>query len=200
MHRHAARMGSIFVLITLAALALVSGKRAASAHPLDQLTQQLFVDLRPAELRFTVAVGGGILANELVLSQIDANSDGTLSPAEQSAWLERWGRTLRVTLDGEPVPLSAADLQVSMPAADDFHVGVSPILITFAVPLPTSGLAADHLVAVRNEYLIDRTTYRIDVSPAPGTELLDESWPGATMQVAFTADPALAGAGNQIAT
>src|SRR5215218_6573764 len=135
MHRHAASMGSIFVLITLAALALVSGQRAASAHPLDQLTQHLFVDLRPAELRFTVAVGGGILANELVLSQIDADGDGTLAPAEQSAWLERWARTLRVTLDGEPVPLTAADLQVAMPAPNDFHFGVSPILITFAALL-----------------------------------------------------------------
>lgn len=197
MRARSPRVQAILLLAAAAMAALLSGFRTTSAHPLDQLTQHLFVDLRSTEVRFTIAVGGGVLANELVLSQLDANGDGEIAAAEQTAWLGRWARTFSLTLDGAPVPVDATTAQISVPAAEDFHIGTSPLLITFAAPLPTDGPVARHLIAVRNDYLINRTTYRIDIAAGAGTELIDKSWPGSSMRFAFTADPSVAATGGE---
>src|SRR6476620_11036140 len=78
-----------------------------SAHPLDQLTQRLFVQLEPTQVEITVAVGGGLLANELVLTHLNPNGDDTITPVEQRAWLERWLRNFSLSLDGNIVPVAA---------------------------------------------------------------------------------------------
>jgi ABC-type nickel/cobalt efflux system permease component RcnA len=52
------------------------------------------------------------------------------------------------------------------------------------------------VLAVRNGYLINRTTYRIDVISHDGAEATDQSWPDSIMRVAFTADPSVAPSGN----
>jgi nickel/cobalt exporter len=193
------RVRTILFLAAAATIALLSGSRATSAHPLDQLTQHLFVQLQPTEVRLTVAVGGGMLANELVLAQLDSNGDGAITAAEKSAWLDRWARSLNVSLDGTTLPFNSANAQLSVPPTEDFHLGVSPLLITFAAPLPVNGPAARHLIAVRNDYLVNRTTYRLDIQSASGTELIDQSWPGSSMRFAFTADPSVAVSGESTA-
>lgn len=192
-HRRCVR---VFLTLAVAAiLAPFTNATPAAAHPLDQLTQHLFVELQPTEVRLSIAISGGILANELVLSQLDPDGDGQVSMAERGAWLQRWARTLRVMLDGTLIPVDPARLQFAVPALDDFHVGLSPLLISFAVPLPASGPPAGHVIAVNNDYLVNRTTYRMDVVASEGTELTDRSWPGSSMRIAFTADPSVAVSG-----
>jgi nickel/cobalt exporter len=187
----------IFLLAVIAWPSL--GQRGASAHPLDQLTQHLFVHLQSTEVDLTVAVGGGLLANELVLSQLDKNGDQVITPAEETTWLELWTKTLKVTLDQKIVPVSSDRIQITVPPVQDFHVGTSPIMLSFTVPLPAVGEAADHLLSVRNEYLINRTAYRINVDAGNGTKIVDQSWPGAAMRIAFNADPSVAAGGNSSA-
>ena len=193
-HRH--RVRTLLLLAAVAMLAILTGGRPAAAHPLDQLTQHLFVDLQPTEVRLTVAINGGLRATELVLSQLDADGNGEIAPAEQTAWLQRWHRTLRVTLDGETVAVGATSFQVSMPPVEDFHLGLTPMLIAFTAPLPDAGPPAEHVLGVRNDYLINRTTYRIDVVSGAGTELLDKSWPDSSMRIAFEADPSVPASGT----
>src|SRR4051794_30570484 len=107
----------------------------SSAHPLDQLTQHLFVQLEPTQVELTVALGGGLLANELVLTHLNPNGDNTITPVEQRAWLERWSRNFSLSMDGKIVPVSADQLTVSVPSIDDFHLGVHPLLLSFTAPL-----------------------------------------------------------------
>lgn len=142
-----------------------------------------------------MAVSGGLLANELVLTQLDPNGDKIIEPAELNAWSTRWLKTLNVTLDGQAVPISLTHLTVSAPPVEDFYFGFSPILLSFTVDLPRDA-AGDHLLSVRNEYLIDRTVYRFDTDEDLGVELRDKSWPGANVKVAFFADPAIASIGD----
>lgn len=188
------------VLRGLIALWLVFlAPRSASAHPLDQLTQHLFMQLQSTSVEITIAVGGGLLANELVLSQLDKNGDGEVSSAEQTAWLELWTSTLTVALDQARVPVSPSAIGFGMPPIEDFHLGVTPLLLTFSIPLPVEGNVSNHLLSVRNDYLINRTTYRINVDEGAGTKIVDQSWPGSSMRVAFTADPLVAAGGDSSA-
>ena len=53
MRTRSPRVRTILLLAAAAAVALLSGFRTASAHPLDQLAQHLFVDLRSTEVRFS---------------------------------------------------------------------------------------------------------------------------------------------------
>jgi ABC-type nickel/cobalt efflux system permease component RcnA len=181
-----------FIAISFVVLGLVIARPfEASAHPLDQLTQHLFVELRPTEVDLTVAVGGGLLANELVLSQLDPDGDGTVTDLERANWLRLWTETLTITLDRTPAVVDAAQIALSIPPLEDFHLGLTPMLLSFTVPLPGSGPEAQHLLSIRNDYLINRTTYRINVESGDGTEMVDQSWPGSAMRIAFTADPSV---------
>src|SRR6476659_11119669 len=124
------RRAIVVLTITLRALASVAH---AAAHPLDELIQHVFVTVEPTELQFTVAVGGGILANELVLGQLDANGDGVASPAEQTAWVTRWAHAVAVSIDGTVLPIDASAVRISVPPLNDFHVGTTPILLEFTL-------------------------------------------------------------------
>lgn len=172
----------------------------AAAHPLDQLTQHLFVELNSTEIQLTTAIGGGLLANELVLSGLDLNRDQTISPVEQQTWLESWLRTLAVSIDGTTFPVSLHDVTISVPPVEEFHLGYSPILLTYSIALPASGPKSDHLIAIHNSYLINRTTYRLDIRSNAGTEVIDQSWPDSSIRIAFSADPSVVSTENETAT
>ena len=94
-----------FVLLALLASCW---PRPISAHPADRLKQHLVVGLTATEARLSLAIGGGILANELVLENLDPNGDGTVDAVERTAWVAHVLSDLRVTLDGRDVPLDPA--------------------------------------------------------------------------------------------
>ncbi|HEY7030939.1 MAG TPA: hypothetical protein VH482_06420 [Thermomicrobiales bacterium] len=185
-------IGCAAILAALLSLTLPS---TGSAHPADRLKQHLVVGLGPSSAQLSFAIGGGILANELVLADLDPNGDGTVDPAERSAWIAGVLGDLRVTLDGRDVPLDPAAVSTQLPKLDDFHLGLSPLVLILTVPIPATDGKADHRLIVRDDYHLDRTDYLLDVQTASGAEVVDQSWPGRTVRIAFAADPALAVAG-----
>jgi ABC-type nickel/cobalt efflux system permease component RcnA len=183
-------------LLALIALWLAfTPAQTASAHPLDQLTQHMLVSLRSDRVDVSVAIGGGLMANGLVLTQLDPDDDETINAAELDAWLTRWLGTLQVYLDGAPVAIGRADLTAEPPPVEDFFFGFTPIVLSFSVPLPAD-VAGEHLLAIRNDYLIDRTVFRMDVTTDLGAELREQTWPGASIRLAFFTDPAIASIGD----
>jgi ABC-type nickel/cobalt efflux system permease component RcnA len=184
--------------VVLIALCISTWPTTTTAHPADRLKQHLIVGLAPADARLTLVIGGGILANELVLADLDPNGDGTVDPAERSAWIAGVLTDLRVTLDGRDVPLDPAAVSTQFPKLDDFHLGLSPLVLTLTVPLPATGGKVDHHLTVRDDYHLDRTDYLLDVQTAAGASVIDQGWPGRTMRITFATDPALAGAGGSV--
>jgi nickel/cobalt exporter len=188
------RSFALTVVVALATLFLAAWPGESAAHPADRLKQHLVVGLAPAGAQLSFAIGGGILANELVLADLDPNGDGTVDAAERSAWIMDVLSDLRITLDGRDVPLDPAAVATQFPPKlDDFHLGLSPLVLTITVPIPATGGKSDHRLTVRDDYHLDRTDYLLDVQTASGAEILDQSWPGRTIRIAFATDPALAG-------
>ena len=183
---------ALFALL-VAFLAICSLADTAGAHPLDTLDQAVAVQLGAKTTRISLTIGGGMLANEMVLRDLDQNGDGSISPAELAPWRAELARDAVITLDRAPIAIDPAKIDLSIPAnLDDFHFGLAPIIATFSVAiLPQSG-SASHLLTFRSDFQPDLAQYRLQVSDAPGATKTDQSWPSRQMKVAFTTDPALA--------
>lgn len=180
-------------LVLLFALLVTTWPSGVSAHPADRLKQHLVVGLTATEARFSLAIGGGILANELVLADLDPNHDGAADDAEQRAWIAGVLGDLRITLDGTDVPLDPTAVTAQLPPLEDFHLGLAPLVLSLAVPLPATNGVAERRMTVRDNYHLDRTDYLLDVQTASGVELADQAWPGRTVRLIFTTDPSAAG-------
>ncbi|MER3436434.1 MAG: hypothetical protein C4346_01740 [Chloroflexota bacterium] len=78
------RSRTIVALASLCALGvlLTGAPKAGSAHPADRLAQHLLIQLTPTEVRISLAMGGGILANDAVLSTLDRDGDQVVSERE----------------------------------------------------------------------------------------------------------------------
>ncbi|MFL5761966.1 MAG: nickel/cobalt transporter [Thermomicrobiales bacterium] len=192
----------VTLLVTFAGLALLVGllPAKADAHPADRLKQRLLVQLQPAQVHLSFAIGGGILANELVVAEIDLNRDGVVDDAERAAWLATYLGEVRVIVDGAVVPLDPGSASIAVPKLADFHLGLSPIVVTATVPVPAAPADTQHGLTVSNDYRIDRTDFGFDVESAAGTTLVNQGWPGSTSRITFTADPAIAGVTPNSAT
>lgn len=183
---------SALALVLGGALFAGAGAGPAAAHPLDQLTQHVIVDLDPVTMQVSFALSGGLLANELVLADLDPDGDGRATTAERDAWLAAWARDAHLALDGVPVPVDPADIALTVPALADFHLGLAPIIVTVPVKLPPQTGGAPHRLVVGSDYLLERSGFKLDVRSRPGAALTDQSWPSRSMRLTFTTDPGLA--------
>ncbi len=192
------RHTALMVFVALVALILAAWPADGAAHPADRLKQQLVVGLGATEARLSFAIGGGILANELVLAELDPNGDGTPDDAERIAWIADLLGDLRITLDGQDVPLDPATVSTQLPPLDDFHLGLRPLAVSLVVSIPRTDGKAEHRLTVRDDYHLDRTDYLLAVQTASGAEIVDQGWPGRTTRIVFATDPAQAGAGGAV--
>jgi nickel/cobalt transporter (NicO) family protein len=180
----------------LAAALLCIAIESAAAHPLDRLNQHLLVDLRQDDVRLTLAIGGGMLANEMVLDELDPSGNRQLSQAEITAWRDQVLDRITITIDGESVVVDRARVDVLIPGLAEFHVGLRPIMLIIPVEVPSAGAPADRYLAVRNDYRVDWSDFQFAVAAGDGTSLLDAAWPSAITRVAYRVDPALSGTGE----
>jgi ABC-type nickel/cobalt efflux system permease component RcnA len=179
------------ILVALLALLLIP-LGSADAHPADRLKQQLFLTFGASGIDATLAIGGGILANELVLDEIDPNRDKTIEPAEQTAWLAEVLSSIRVSVDGTDRGLDPAAAGVALPAYDDFHVGAAPILVSFTIPYEAGAGRVDHRLILKQNYHVDRTDFSMTAMSDAGAAVTDEGWPGRQIRISFVTDPAIA--------
>jgi nickel/cobalt exporter len=185
----ARRFGALMAVL-IAALALMT---SAGAHPLDTLGQLVTVQLGAKTTQVSLTIGGGMLANEMVLQDLDENGDGSLSPNELSHWNTELARDVHITLDGASVTLDPSRVTSDIPAKlSDFHLGLAPIIVTFPVAMPAQTGVVAHRLTVRSDFQPDLAKWGLQVNGAPGATMTDKSWPTREMKIAFTTDPALA--------
>ena len=179
------------LVLIVAALALLAPARA-SAHPLDTLGQLFVVQLGAKTTNVSLTIGGGMLANEMVLRDLDANGDGVISPVEEAAWRSLLARQIRITLDGAAVPIAPDQIELLIPKPSDFHFGLAPIVATFPIRMPDQSGAKRHLLTFRSDYQPDLARWGLKVESGAGASATDQSWPAREVKVAFTTDPDVA--------
>lgn len=153
MRRCARRLATL--LAVAASLTLLTVPRA-SAHPGDEILQQIY--LTPARRVLTVELdmSAGVLVSRQFASDIDTDGDGTASPAETEAHLAAVGSTVTARVDHEPTHLTLKERRY--PPLSELAAGVGTIVMVWTAELP----AGAKQVVVTDDY---RPRFRTSVQP-----------------------------------
>ena len=89
-----------------AAAALLLLPATASAHRLDEYLQATTIGLARDHIALHLRLVPGVDVAEGIIRQIDTNHDGTLSHAEQQAYVSRIIKSLSLSLNGKPLSLT----------------------------------------------------------------------------------------------
>ncbi len=170
----------IFVLL----LAFLATPRMGSAHPADELLQHLQIDLASDHVELTISIGGGVLAKELLIADLDADGNGMASAEEVAAWSQKFVQHVAVSLDRRPIALDPLRAGVVVPDLQDFYLGVRPIEITFRLPAVAEP-RVEQLMIVSNTYRQMRSSYTFDVSTSDGVGIVSQGWPSAENRVVY---------------
>lgn len=129
----------------------------ASAHRLDEYAQVIAVsiadDLVTLDLRLTP---GQLVAGE-VLAVIDSDGDGTISPSEQTRYVDTIVSDLAVMIDGKAIHPSAASTYFA--TEDEIRQGIGIISLTLQVGVAP---AATHVLRIENRHMPTRSVYLVN--------------------------------------
>jgi hypothetical protein len=124
-------------LVGAGAILLLLAVRPASAHRLDEYLQATTISVEKDRVRAEIRLTPGVAVFTTVLANIDTNSDGIISEAEQLAYAERVLGDLSLTIDGDRLPVRLVSLKY--PKADEMKEGVGEIQLEFQAEAPRGG-------------------------------------------------------------
>jgi len=119
------------------ALLLLCLTAPASAHRLDQYLIDTTLSVRPDRVEAEMRLTPGIAVVSTILTDIDANGDGSLADPEQLAYARRVLRDVSLSLDGKP--LQPRLVSTTYPSIEEMREGVGEIVLRFDARLPRGG-------------------------------------------------------------
>jgi hypothetical protein len=122
---------------TFAAAILVLAAMPAGGHRLDEYLQGAILTVAKNRVEVEMTLTPGVAVYRGLIAQIDTNSDGGISEAEQHAYAESVLRDLLLTLDGSR--LAPQLLSIRFPAMDEMKEGRGEIQLDFDAALPAGG-------------------------------------------------------------
>ena len=140
----------------LAALAIALASAPLSAHRLDEYLQAARIAIDPDRVRVELDLTPGVAVADRVLSDVDRDHDGSISPAEASAYVERVRAALSLDVDG--ILLTPRVTSSTLPSVVAIRAGEGTIRIQLAGVLPRMAAGAHHL-RFRNEHRPDIGVY-----------------------------------------
>ena len=120
----------------------------ATAHPIDELLQQVYVTPRLGGIDIDVEITPGVKVAADFVRLVDANGDGLIATAEAQAFSNVVQSALALTVNGATVPTQLVDstyADVALMAA-----GGGTIILNFTADAPST--AATSVVIVTNSY------------------------------------------------
>jgi hypothetical protein len=147
---------------TCAALGTSAVASAHIGHTITRAERYLKLDATEADTRFVVSLTLGEDEGARVLSDVDTDGDGTVTPAESSVYLDTWASGLReelpIEIDGAPVEVTWTDGWLD-PLGEVRRV---PVTVEMVAHLPVDG--REHRIAVRDAMVRREVFDRTDVS------------------------------------
>lgn len=155
MRRRIARV-SVAVLAGIAMFGTSAPK--ASAHPTDELLQQMYVTPTATGAAIEVDLTPGVLIGTGFVALLDTDANGTMSTEEGQSFASEFAKALAVSVDGIPTPPRV--ISSEYPDAAILAAGGGPIKIELTVT-PAAGVspasAGEHTVSVTDTYAPMRT-------------------------------------------
>ena len=121
----------------LVAAILALAVTPAFAHRLDEYLQGTIISVGKTQLQAQMTLTPGVAVVERVMTDIDADGNGTVSDAEQTTYAERVLRDLSLTIDGHALVPRLVSIQFS--PMDEMQGGRGKIQLDFSADLPPGG-------------------------------------------------------------
>jgi hypothetical protein len=109
----------------------------ALAHRLDEYLQGTIVSIERNRVNAQITLTPGVAVFPILLTAIDTDRDGVISPTEQRAYADRILRDLSLKIDGQSI--TPQFLSMQFPAVQEMTEGRGEIQIEFAADLPRGG-------------------------------------------------------------
>jgi hypothetical protein len=143
--------------IAFAALTIaLAGAARVSAHRLDEYLQAALVAIDPGRVQVELDLTPGVAVADRVLSEIDRDRDGSISPDEAQAYTARVLNGIALDVDG--IPLAARAVDHAFPPPDSIRKGEGTIRIRLAAVLPHLSSGA-HRLRYRNGVRVESGVY-----------------------------------------
>lgn len=114
----------------------------ALAHPLDQVVEAVYVTVDDGSIDVELKLSPGTLVVDPVIAALDVDGDGTIAAAEGDAYGRSLLSALTLTLDGSPVALRYAGIEVPTVLALQAGYGEVVIHATATLPAAAAGTTA----------------------------------------------------------
>ena len=147
-------------LVSFAVLGVwLAAPAPAGAHRLDEYLQatRLSIDLERVGLEIDLTAGVGVASE--VFGWIDTNRDGQISNAEGEAYARRLLRSLALSVDGRPVPITLVDIR--FPQFHDMSLGVGTIRMR-ATANVSAAAAGRHRLSYFNTHHSEASAYLVN--------------------------------------
>jgi hypothetical protein len=131
----------------------------AGAHRLDEYLQatRLSIDLERVGLEIDLTAGAAVAPE--VFASIDANLDGQISNAEGEAYARQMLRSVLLSVDGRPAPITLVEIRV--PPFRDMTLGVGTIQVRATANVSAAG-AGRHQVSYFNAHRSEASVYLVN--------------------------------------
>src|SRR6185369_11511665 len=109
----------------------------AWTHRLDEYLQGAIVSVAKDRVEVKMTLTPGVIVAPALLADLDADANGSITPAEQRAYSVRVLKDLSLVIDGHRIQPRLTSL--AFPSVEDMKAGTGEIHLTFEADLPPGG-------------------------------------------------------------
>jgi nickel/cobalt transporter (NicO) family protein len=123
---------------------------SAGAHRLDEYLQATRLSIDVERVGLEIDLTAGVALAPEVFSWIDTDRDGQISHAEGEAYARDVLRSVVLSVDGQPVPITLIGIRV--PQFRDMSLGVGTIQVRATANISTTGAGRHHVSYVNTHW------------------------------------------------
>ncbi len=131
----------------------------AGAHRLDEYLQATRLSIDVERVRLEIDLTAGVAVAPEVFASIDANRDGQISDAEGDAYARQMLRSVVLSVDGRPAPVTL--IEIRFPQFREMSLGVGTIQVRAAANVSATG-AGRHQISYLNTHRSEGSVYLVN--------------------------------------
>jgi len=131
----------------------------AGAHRLDEYLQATRLSIDVERVRLEIDLTAGVAVAPEVFASIDTNRDGQISDAEGDAYARQMLRSVVLSVDGRPTPVTL--IEIRFPQFREMSLGVGTIQVRAAANVSATG-AGRHQISYLNTHRSEGSVYLVN--------------------------------------
>jgi hypothetical protein len=148
------------VFVRLAVLGVwLTAPAPAGAHRLDEYLQATRLSIDDERVRLEIDLTAGVAVAPEVFSWIDTNRDGRISHAEGEAYARQVLRSVALSVDGRPAPITL--IEVRFPQFREMSLGVGTLQVRATANVSATS-AGRHQISYLNTHRSESSVYLVN--------------------------------------